>query len=62
MIKFRNAFGFKIISIGLVFFFLFQADLLLSQGKNLQAQFDEAKKDYKKGNVQGVVRVTGSLR
>ncbi len=52
MIQFRNAFGFKIISIGLVFFFLFQADLLLSQGENLSARFNEAKNDYKKGNFQ----------
>jgi hypothetical protein len=36
----------------LVFLFLFQADMLLSQGESLQARFDNAKKNYMDGNFE----------
>jgi len=52
MILFRKTACFKIISMVLVFLFVFQADLLLSRGENLQERFDTAKKNYTDGNYE----------
>lgn len=52
MIQLRKSYHIKIISIVLIFLFLFQADMILSQGENLEAQFGNAKEDYVKGNYE----------
>lgn len=52
MMQLRKALYFKVISFVLIFLFLFQADVILAQGKNLKIQFERAKNDYKSKNYE----------
>jgi hypothetical protein len=52
MIHIRKSNFFKIISLGLVFIFLFQAEGLISQVENQDSIFEQAKKDYLQKNYE----------
>jgi len=46
MIKFKNTYLFKTISIALVLMFLFHVNDLFSKEETLDSMFEKAKKDY----------------